>query len=182
MMVKSGTCALALGAACLGLLGCGSAADEDPDVEVTSGSIVINEVLASNVSTVVDEFNEYDDFIELYNLEDEDLNLGGYFISDDAANQLRVQLEPELVVPARGVLLLWADGDPTQGFAHLDFKLDTDGEEVVLSAPDQQAVDHVVFTALGAGESLARFPDGTGELARCSTPTAGELNGDACGP
>ena len=163
--------------------GCG---DEPALREVTP--IRINELTSTN-DVFQDLVGDTDDWIELYNDSDEDFPLEGYYVSDDVDERFKSVVAPGVVVPARGVLLLWADGQPLQSnerAPHLAFQLSSEGEGVWLSNPSGLVVDAVEFAALplsSAGElwtSLSRFPDGTGPFSWCSVSTPEELNGSAC--
>lgn len=62
--------------------------------------VVINEVVASNGSTVADEDGDFPDWIELYNPTDSTINLFGYGISDDPENLFQfifpdIEIEPD---------------------------------------------------------------------------------------
>ena len=46
-------------------------------------NLLINEFQASNGFTVTDNYGEYDDWIEIANTGSQDINLNGYFITDD---------------------------------------------------------------------------------------------------
>jgi hypothetical protein len=165
------------------LAGCG---DEPARVQATP--IRINELASSN-DVYQDLVGDTDDWIELYNDSDTDFSLEGYYVSDDVDERFKSVLAPGVVVPARGVLLVWADGQPRQSSSrapHLAFQLSSEGEGVWLSNPSGFVVDFVEFAALpltSATElwtSLSRFPDGTGSFGWCSTSTPEELNGTAC--
>lgn len=142
----------------------------------------INEVLPVNNADRADELGEQNDWIELYNGDDVAANLEGFYLSDDPAVPLQYKLPAGLRIPAHDVLLLWADKDTHQGPNHLSFALNGTAEAVVLSDPDGAEIDRVEWTDAVADESFARFPDGTGDVARCARPTAGALNGAACQP
>lgn len=142
--------------------------------------ILINEVVPSNTNGCGDEAGEKDDWIELYNPGDKDQSLDGYYLTDDAASPLKKRLSADLVVPAKGVLVLWADKTPEQGAAHLPFKLDAKGEAVQLRGPSEDLLDEFTYTAAVSDSSWARFPDGEGALTACAAPTCGALNGAAC--
>jgi hypothetical protein len=165
------------------LAGCG---DESPQREPTP--IRINELTSSN-DVYQDLVGDTDDWIELYNASDSDFSLEGYYISDDVDERFKDVFAPDVVVPARGVLLVWADGQPLQSnerAPHLSFQLSSEGEGVWLSNPGGFVVDFVEFTALPLNStgalwtSLGRFPDGTGRFGWCSTSTPEELNGSEC--
>jgi len=48
-----------------------------------TAQVVINEVQTSNLNTLLDEFGEYDDWIELYNTSSTPVDLTGYMLSDN---------------------------------------------------------------------------------------------------
>ena len=43
---------------------------------------IINEILASNLNYISDNYGDYDDLIEIYNPTNSEINLSGYYISD----------------------------------------------------------------------------------------------------
>jgi len=92
----------------------------------------------------------------------------------------RAVLAAGVVVPADGVVVLFADGDVDQGPLHLPFKLSAAGEGVYLSDPDLKLIDAVEFGPADADTSYARLPDGTGSWHWCVPGTPGQLNGDSC--
>lgn len=142
--------------------------------------LYVNELMPSNSDTFADEAGEFDDWFELLNLGENDVELGGFFVSDDETSPRKGALPDGLVVPAGGVLVLWADGSPQQGDHHLGFRLSAAGEGLWLSDGGGELIDGVRFGAPGESQSLQRFPDGTGEPEWCSLPSPGELNGDGC--
>jgi hypothetical protein len=109
-------------------------------VVVTTASnspIVINEVMASNTSTLADPQGEFDDWIELRNLTDQDVDLTGRYLSDEPNHPRKWAFPAGTVIPADGYLLVWADedGSATPGL-HASFKLSADGEEIFLTDTD----------------------------------------------
>jgi hypothetical protein len=60
--------------------------------QVTFSQLYINEVMASNATTIVDNFTEYDDWIEIYNGGSVPVNLAGYYLSDDPQNLTQYQV------------------------------------------------------------------------------------------
>jgi hypothetical protein len=142
--------------------------------------MVINELMASNSNTVADDWGAYPDWIELYNPTDGDVDLGGYYVSDDPEQPRRVALPKGLTVKAKGYLLLWADNDTDEGGSHLPFKLAKEGEAALLSGPDGALLDSVGFENAQRDWSYARFPNAVGTFGWCASASPGDPNPDAC--
>lgn len=155
---------------------------DDGGGAVPADTVRINEVMPVNEATRADEFGEFDDWLELHNDGDGVVDLGGFYLSDDAADPRRVRLAAGLRIAPGGVLVLWADRTEAQGPNHLPFALDGSKEELVLSDPDGTEIDRFAWRNAVAGQSLARFPDGSGAFAPCDHPTPSAPNGAACGP
>ena len=73
------------------------------------GQVKINEILTSNVQGIVDEDNEYSDWIELYNTADSVVSLEGYTLSDDKIETGKWLFPPVKFMP-HSYLLLFASG------------------------------------------------------------------------
>lgn len=127
----------------------------------TYGDVVINEIMASNATTQADQDGEFDDWVELYNNTSSPINLGGYYLSDNANDLTKFQF-PNVTIDGNSYLIVWVDSDPLQQGLHTDFKLSANGEEVILSDANLQVVDKVVFGAQTTDISYARIPNGTG--------------------
>ena len=56
------------------------------------GKLFINEFLASNSSIKTDENGEYDDWIEIYNGTENEINIGGLYITDNLDNVDKYQI------------------------------------------------------------------------------------------
>lgn len=149
---------------------------------LSAQSLKINEFLASNLNYNLDEFGEDDDWIELYNSGAADINLAGYYLSDDLANPQKWQIPSgfggQTVIPAQGFLILWADGQPQQGPLHLSFSLSKNGEQIGLF--DSTAgvfIDSLSYGAMPVNVSGGRYPDGAGAGYFFDKPTPGAANG-----
>ena len=184
-MIRTACCLVAALAACGGASdpATGDAAvttDAASDAPATAvGRLFINEVMASNTTACADSFGEYDDWVELYNASAADLDLTGYYVTDDTTQPMKGQLAAGIIVPAHGFKLLWADGQ-TQGVDHLAFKLAAEGEQFAITAPDGTRIDSITFGAAATDISFARLPDGTGDFASCAVATCGAANGASC--
>lgn len=165
---------------CLGSFsGCGT--EEGSSGMVGDAAVSINELMPKNDTVAADEAGEYKDWIELYNSENGEVSLEGYYLSDDADYVFAYRLPATAVIPAKGTLIVWADGNGDGTSLHTTFKLSSDGDKVILSDPDGVLVDEVEFGAATADQSYARFPDGTGEFLWCARATPGASNGSSCG-
>lgn len=143
------------------------------DISV-SGSLVINEFMADNESTVTDQDGDYDDWIELYNNGTEDINLNGYYLSDDATEPNQWAF-PDTTILQGDYLIIWADKDEEQQGLHSNFKLSASGETLVLSDTDLNVLDEVNFLQQKADTSTGRYLNGTGDFIEM-LPTFGAEN------
>lgn len=132
--------------------------EKDPLIK----NIVINELMAVNSTIVTDQNGEFDDWFELYNLTAEDIDISGYFLSDNDSKPSKWKLPAGTVITGGGYLVVWADKDTTQAGLHANFKLSSGGEELVLSKPDLSIIDEISYPEQAAELSYSRFPDGTG--------------------
>jgi len=141
-------------------------------------SLVLNEFMARNDTTISDEFGEYEDWIELYNPGDEELQLAELFLTDDLSEPTKWHI-PHVNLGAGQFLLIWADDDTEQGEFHASFKLSASGEELGLFAHVMNGsfpVDTLTFRAQEGDISMGRYPDGTGSWGAMGAPTPGSHN------
>ena len=130
---------------------------------VVSG-LVINEIMAGNLSSVADQNGEYDDWVELYNGNNFSLNLNGYYLSDNE-NDLTKWSFPNVTIPANGYLIVWCDtAGNSQSGLHTTYRLSADQEEVYLSDPTGNTIDAVHYVNMPTDKGYARVPNGTGAM------------------
>lgn len=126
-------------------------------IEYFNSGLYINEVLAYNINDTTDNYGEHEDWIEIYNSSSQPVSIDGFYISDDVNDLKKCLLTSEntgdLEVPAKGFLLLYADKDTLQGSNHLNFKLSSDGETIVLSKYDNEVSKIVSEFSYGRIES-----------------------------
>ncbi len=143
------------------------------EISIT-GDLVINEFMADNETTVMDQDGEYDDWIEFYNNGTADISLGGYYLSDDAAEPDK-WIFPDTLIKAGDYLIVWADKDLDQEGLHADIKLSASGEMVVLSDENMNLVDQISFLQQKPDTTTGRYPNGTGDFTEM-LPTFGAEN------
>jgi hypothetical protein len=125
-------------------------------------AIVINEVMASNASTVTDNNGQYEDWIELYNRGTAAVDLQGWYLTDTPFEPTKWHLPGGTVLEPNAYMIVWADEDASQGAMHANFKLSASGESVLLYDPDTALADQVDFDAQESDMGYARVPNGTG--------------------
>lgn len=143
--------------------------------ENASNGVVINELLAQNTNVVKDESGDYEDWVELYNKNDFEVDLSGFYISDKTENVSKWSFPEGTIIPANGYLIVWADEEQEEGSLHSNWKLSASGESVTLSDPNQNMVDQIIFGAQTTNMAFARVPNGTGEF-RIQAPTFNATN------
>lgn len=97
---------------------------------VPPDAVVISEFMADNDRTLRDENGDDVDWIELHNPSTRDVRLLGWGLSDAAGNPFKWKF-PDVVLPARGFLLVYAsekNRTNVPGRLHTNFKLDAGGE------------------------------------------------------
>ncbi len=139
-------------------------------------NILINEILASNDTTNVDEAGEYDDWLEIYNLGEDPADMGGYFLTDNDAQLTKWMIPPGTEILPQSFLIFWCDEDQEQGELHTNFKLSAGGEFLALVAFDGVTIlDSITFGAQSADTSYGRVSDGE-SLWGFLAPTPGAVN------
>lgn len=156
----------------------------------------INEVSAGN-SVFINDYFKKNDWLELYNPTDLDLNVAGLYISDKLDNPMKYQIpsSPTIntIVPAHGYLVIWADKlDPVTQL-HVPFKLENGDSEAVciVSSPEFVAnneaffnahptfaefADGLLYVTHGGDQSVGRYPDGSNDFYFFHLPSIGKQN------
>jgi len=130
-------------------------------------AVFINEFMALNQGIYLDEYGEDDDWIELYNAGNSDVDLAGYYLTDDLGDPAKWRIPtgyPEhTTIEAKDHKVFFADDDTLQGPLHLNFKLSSAGESIGLSAKSGAGfiwLDSINFGPQEANSSYGRYPDG----------------------
>ena len=147
-----------------------------PVAQAATPGIIINEVLAANTRTALDDQGRYSDWIELHNPTATTVSLLGYTLTDDPTRPAKWPLPASTLAPG-AFLLVWASGVDRvapDGW-HTSFRLSRGGEYVGLFGPDGQVVDEVTFEAQEADVSLGRLAE-SDQWVAFPTPTPGAAN------
>lgn len=154
-------------------------AENSSGISPLAGVLLVNEIMASNQSTIVDEAGDYDDWLEIYNSGSTPAALGGLTLTDNLAQPLKWAL-PDTTLVAGGHLLVWADDEENEGPLHACFNLGAvRGEQIglfALEAGHPVPVDTLSFGPQHADTSYGRLPDGGPEWRFLPSPTPGAAN------
>ncbi len=161
----------------------GTAAEPCRDIQISvfesfSPDLVINEFMAGNASARMDEYGEYDDWVEIFNRDPSPVWLGDKYLSDDTLNPSRWKL-PDLILDPSGFALIWVDGQNGQGPMHANFRLNKNGEEIgIFESPERNSaiIDFKVFGSQSDDVSYGRSSDGTDEWISFILSTPGYSN------
>jgi hypothetical protein len=143
--------------------------------------VVINEFSGAR-TIVTDDFNQQEDWIELYNSTTNAVDIAGLFMTDNPDNKMKFRIPGgtlKTIIPAGGYLMLWADEDQKQGPTHLNFRLAAGGEFIGLYqavGPELVTIDEIQFGRLNENESFSRIPNGTGPFVATTNITPGSEN------
>jgi len=128
-------------------------------------NVYINELMSSN-NTITDEFEETDDWFEIYNGDTQPLFLGGLYLTDDIDSLQKWEITDGTIIEPNGFEVIWADGEPEQGGLHADFKLNNSGEFLAIVQElngELHILDSLTFPAIPTNISYGRLEDGQSE-------------------
>ena len=114
-----------------------------------SGDLIINEVVSANKNVIESTDGNSYDFIELYNGYDYDINLSGYYLSDDSFNLKKWSFD-DTIIKAKSYLIVYTSGlnKYENEEIHTNFKLSKDGEVLTLSNPKMNVLSRIYFCFL----------------------------------
>ena len=146
-------------------------------------AIIINEVMASNVGSVMSPAFNFDGWIELYNPSGQAINLKGMILSDGYGN--RWEMPNDIGdVPAKGFKVMWLGSHDIElgpdaiavGQKQAPFKLDCDGGTISLSNAEGTLITSMTYPEAKSRTSYARTTDGGNDWSWTASPTPGATN------
>ena len=143
--------------------------------------IVINEYSASNLTEYIDNYNLEEDWIELYNVGDEGVDLGGYYLSDESDEPTKWMIPSGTTIPANGYKTFWCSGRD-EGFLnsiHTNFKLKQtkdEPEHVIFSDPAGNIINDFELQITQLDHSMGRETDGSSIWKIFPNPTKNQSN------
>jgi len=149
-----------------------SMAGTAPDVP----DLWLNEVLPINGSINIDEANEYEPWIEIYNASSDSVDLGGMFLTDDFANPTKWAIPAGTILGGGQWMIFWADAEPNDSPLHTNFRLNTAGGSVLLYTAEGYFVDSITYGVTLTNVSYGKYPDGIASYQSFIIPTPGAEN------
>jgi hypothetical protein len=144
--------------------------------------IQINELMASNTSVYADRDGDYSSWIELINTSNDTIDITDYWLSDNFTNIQKWNI-PDLKIAPNEYEIIFCSGKDIRvlgsqsfGHYHTNFKIDNDGEELVLSDTYGAILDSIQFGAIPSDISFGRRLDNNELWAYFSIPTPLEEN------
>ena len=146
----------------------------------TAQTLKINELMQSNVETIMDDIKEFpDSWVELYNPTDAAINLKDYKISNKNKEKKAWQL-PDKTVAAGGYVIIYCDKEGKEdNRLHADFRLESGKGCQVYLFKSKEVVDSLpeALKKMPAPDiAYGRKTDGEDKWGYQLTPTAGKAN------
>ena len=155
--------------------------------------LFINEFMASNDTFIEDPDDDgtdpFDDWIEIYNPNNEAIDIGGMYLADGNMEGHKISIEDptKTTIEAGGYLIIWFDKEPEDGILHISEKLGGDGDGIYLYDVDSTTIiDSHEYSQQYGDVSMARpimadpealfFGENRDNWILTMTPTPGEEN------
>jgi len=168
----------------------------DTLVSALAYPIKVNEVGPAN-DVFVNEYWKKNDWIELYNNSDVEIDVAGLYVSDNAEKPTKYQIVGNFAddtrIPAGGRLVIWADKVQPTVQIHTGFKLGNDKDALVMIYSSEQFeasnanyfaahpemkgfADALVYDVCEYNQSVGRYPDGGNAFFRMNRPSIDKVN------
>ena len=142
--------------------------------------VVINEYSASNFDSHQDNYGEYEDWVELYNTTNSDIDLNGWFLSDKASDPAKWQFPSSYIITANSVAIIYCSGNDeiVGGVAHTNFKITQTkvGEVFCLSDASASMIDSITVSPAQKSHSRGRDLNGGSIWGVYTVPTPNANN------
>ena len=139
----------------------------------------VNEISAAN-SMYINDYFKKNDWVELYNTTDKDIDIAGMYISDNAEKSQKYQVPTDdvnlnTIITAHGYKVIWCDKlDNIGADIHTSFKLASEGGDLIITTDTYADTLHY-DTHLGT-QSFGRYPDGCNDTYVMNQPTIAKAN------
>ena len=150
-------------------------------VAMVANHPVISEFMADNKSGLMDGDGDFSDWIEIFNPTGSTVDLGSYYLTDDANDLTKWPFAPLTLAPGERAIV-FASGKGAAGPAgeiHTNFKLSAGGEYLALVATGGTTVLQEfapTYPALGSNVSYGILAGDLSTARMLGSPTPGQLN------
>jgi len=149
-------------------------------VATVANHAVISEFMADNASGLVDGDGDFSDWIEIFNPTGSTIDLGSYFLTDDASDLTKWPFSPLTLAPGQRAIIFASGKGSTGpvGELHTHFKLSAGGEYLALIAPGGTILQEFAptYPALGPDVSYGILEGDLSTARELGTPTPGQPN------
>jgi len=128
------------------------------EIDTAYSPILINEVMLSNQTAFSDNFEDYDDWIELFNPNTDNVNISNCKIRK---GNLIWDIPSGTTIDGNGYTLFWHDNQSFQGSNHAEFKLANQSDTIYFLLPDGSVIDSLEYPFTSTDFSYGRFPNGS---------------------
>jgi hypothetical protein len=143
---------------------------------LSAQSLILNEIMSSNKTIILDEDGDASDWIELYNKGTEPVNLDGYALSDDTLKTGKWIFGSAVIEPGDYLFVFASSKNKKATYFHTNFNISASGEPVILSDPKGVVIDRIYVPASQPDISYGRESDGSAEWI-FQDPSPGKENG-----
>ena len=143
--------------------------------------LCVNEVSASN-SCFINEYGKKNDWVEIYNNTDKEIDLEGMYLTDDLSNPTKCKISKgktsaNTIIAPHGYLIIWCDKlETTYTGLHASFKISGNSGIIALTAADRSWTDILCYSAHDGNSTVGRFPDGAKDVYLMNVPTIEKSN------
>ena len=103
-----------------------------------SADLKINEILVNNESNCIDDYGCHSSWIEIVNVSNNPIDIGGYYLTNDNNNPTKYWIpvgDQKTFLRPNSYLIFWADNKPERGILHANFDL-KDSKSIALYGAD----------------------------------------------
>ena len=139
--------------------------------------VQIAEVMSSSSRFGPDENGVCHDYVLLRTASGAGADLSGWYLSDTPQLPRKWRFPDGASIPAGGTLLVHCSGlNRTENMEHLhtNFKLSSEGEQVLLSSPEGRLMDQVTFDLIRTDSAYVRAAGGSWSVGTPTAPDAGQ--------
>lgn len=141
----------------------------EPRQLLAAANLLVTEFMATNDGVLADGNGNYEDWIEVYNADSVSVNLGNYYLSDNDGNLEKWKF-PSITLAPGAYRVVFASAPlnsqgevlsnyiDAQGKYHTNFKLDAEGEDLLLTYKDP-VTQHVSVVDEYTGGFPDQFPN-----------------------